>query len=175
MKIYTGTGDKGETSLTGGRTGKDDPRIETVGELDELNASIGLAVSFQNDKKIIDILKDVQDKLFTIGAELSNISKSETPEITEAHVKDLENKIDGFELGEIKKFILPSGTRSSVSLHLARTITRRAERRIVSLAKTQEINEYLLKYMNRLSSLLFVLSVYVNRKEGGKEENPSYR
>src|SRR3990172_7640311 len=164
MKFYTGTGDKGETSLMGGRTGKDDPRIEAIGALDELNSTIGLAISFQNDKKVIDILKDIQDKLFTVGAELSNISKSETPKISANHVESLESTIDGFELGEIKKFILPSGTKSSVFLHLARTVARRAERRVISLAKSEKVNENLLKYINRLSSLFYVLSVHVNRK-----------
>lgn len=176
MKIYTGTGDKGETSLMGGRTRKDDPRIEAVGSIDELNSAIGVAISFQNDKRVVDILKDIQDRLFTVGAELSAVSDYvKTPRINEDHVKDIENKIDGFELGEIKKFILPSGTKSSVLLHSARTVARRAERRVTSLANSEKLNEHLLRYLNRLSSLLFALSVYVNRKEGGKEENPSYK
>lgn len=174
MKIYTGAGDRGETNLVGGRFRKDDPKVEAIGEIDELNASIGLAISFQNDKRIIDILRDVQNKLFTVGAELSALS-GKTPKITENHVKDMERQMDSFEIGEIKKFILPNGTKSSVFLHSARTIARRAERRVVNLAKSESINENLLKYLNRLSSLLFVLSIYVNKKEGGEEENPSYR
>ena len=175
MKFYTGTGDKGETSVMGGRTDKDDPRMEAIGSIDELNSAIGLAIAFQKDKKVIDILENVQNKLFTVGAELATQSeKMNTPKITEGHVKDLEKTIDGFELGEIKKFILPNGTPSSNFLHFARTVARRAERVTVSFAKKEKVNEFLLKYLNRLSSLLFVLAVYVNRKENGKETNPTY-
>ena len=173
MKFYTGTGDKGETSVMGGRIGKDNLRIEAIGTVDELNSAIGVALAFQKDKKVIDALEDVQDKLFTVGAELASIS-AKSPTITENHVKNLEKAIDGFEIGEIRKFVLPNGTTSSVFLHHARTIARRTERIVVALSKKEKLNGHMLKYLNRLSSLLFVLSVYVNRQEGGKEKNPSY-
>ena len=175
MKFYTGKGDKGETSLMGGRVSKDDPRIEAIGAVDELNAVIGLTLSFQKDNRVVSILKDVQNKLFIVGAELAKFSESvKTPKITENHVKDMERETDSFDIGEIKKFILPSGTQSSVFLHFSRTVARRVERKVVSLSKNGNINNYLLKYLNRLSSLLFALSVYVNIKEGGNEENPTY-
>ncbi len=175
MKFYTGSGDKGETSVMGGRTGKDSPRVEAMGAVDELNSVIGLALSFQKDKKIIEALENVQDKLFTVGAELAAESEQiKIPRIAEKHVKDIEKTIDSFDIGEIKKFILPNGTTSSIFLHFARTVTRRTERTVVSFSKKEKVNEHLLKYLNRLSSLLFVLSVYVNRKEGGKEKNPTY-
>jgi cob(I)alamin adenosyltransferase len=170
MKFYTGAGDKGETCITGKNIRKDDPVIEAIGEIDELNASIGVAMSFQTEKKIIDILKDVQNKLFVIGAEICCVDSK--AKITEENVKDLESKIDSFEVGELKKFVLPSGSKPYVFLHLARTIARRTERKVVKISKMNNINEYLLKYLNRLSSLLFVMSLYVNRKV--KKESPTY-
>ncbi len=168
MKFYTGAGDKGETCITGKNIRKDDPVVEAVGEIDELNASIGVAISFQTEKKIIDILKDVQNKLFIIGAELCCLDSK--TKITEEDVKDLENKIDGFEVGELKNFVLPSGSKPYVFLHLARTIARRAERKVVKMSEMKNINESLSKYLNRLSSLLFVMSLYVEKDR----ENPKY-
>jgi len=168
MKYYTGTGDKGETCITGKNIRKDDPVVEAIGEIDELNASIGVAMSFQTEKKIIDILKDVQNKLFVVGAELCCFDSK--TKITEENVKDLERKIDSFEVGELKKFVLPSGSKPYVFLHLTRTIARRAERKVVKMSKNEDINESLLKYLNRLSPLLFVMSLHIERDR----ENPKY-
>jgi len=159
----------------GGRVSKGDPRIAAIGDVDELNSAIGLALSFQKEKDIINILENVQDKLFTLGAELA-VTKKIKPraKINSNDIEELEIIIDSFDIGEIHKFILPNGTGASASLHLARAIARRAERTLVVLSKKEKLNQQAIIYLNRLSSLLFVLAIYINRKEGGKEKNPSY-
>ena len=115
-------------------------------------------------------MNTVQDNLFTVGAELS----SSTKRISEKHVEFLENSTDNFNVGEIKKFVLPRGSKAVSFLQYARALARRTERSIVSLSKQKDINNELLKYVNRLSSLLFVLALYVNKKEKGKLEHPKY-
>lgn len=176
MKIYTKTGDKGETSLIGGeRTDKDDPRIEAYGEVDELNAAIGLAISFlpAHSSTIYEDLTKVQHHLFDIGAELASLSERKVkalkiPKVTPTKVSFLEQQMDNYasELKSLTQFILPGGTEAASALHLARTICRRAERRIVSLAKQQPVNEELVRYLNRLSDLLFTAARLVNSQVG---------
>ena len=167
MKYYTGKGDKGETSTMKGRVRKDDPIVEVIGELDELNSIIGVAIAFQKDKKVIKILKRIQDNLFTIGAQ---ILSDNSPKISEKHIRELENYADSFNIGELKKFILPGGSQTSSLLHYARAFTRSVERIMVKAG----IDGNPLAYINRLSSLLYVMSVYVAKKDRIKFENPTY-
>ena len=173
MKIYTRTGDTGSTGLFGGpRVSKDDDRIESYGTVDELNASIGVARSMQVSETIDGQLDAIQHALFSIGAELA------TPDpdahqmriISESHIKQLEQWIDQHEqvIPELKHFVLPSGHPAATALHLARSICRRAERRVVTLVRHHETNvsEELIIYLNRLSDLLFVLTRVVNHEAG---------
>lgn len=174
MKIYTKTGDKGQTGLFGGdRVDKDDLRIHAYGLVDELNACLGIAVTEIHIAEIKSVLLHIQNKLFTLGSDLStplyHDSKSFViPRITSKDSEELEDKIDYFEskLELLKNFILPGGTKGAAQMHFACTICRRAERRIVTLMKTVEINENILIFVNRLSDLLFVLSRYENHLAG---------
>lgn len=169
MKIYTKTGDKGTTALFGGkRVEKDNLRIESYGTVDELNALIGTAVAEINDLELIEVLKNIQLDLFTLGSDLAtpidtNISFT-VPRIEEESVLRLEQEIDKFtnKLPELKNFILPGGSKGSSLLHLARTVCRRGERAVVELKRKEEIGENILVYLNRLSDLLFVLARYAN-------------
>jgi cob(I)alamin adenosyltransferase len=173
-KLYTKTGDKGETSLMGGdRVKKIHPRIVACGNIDELNASLAVAASFSKDRKINNLVSQIQNELFNIGAELSSPKKlrrnsSESAEtfysLSEIKITELEDLIDQFDkdLPALRNFILPGGTQSASLLHLSRTICRRAERYLIRLSETEEINPNILKYLNRLSDLLFVLARTAN-------------
>lgn len=172
MKIYTKTGDKGTTSLFDGtRVGKDDPCVDTYGDVDELNAMLGICLSDLNEKDVRELLIEIQHDLFALGAQLANPAhkkqKNKTS-FTEEKIKHLEDSIDKFEaeLKPVKDFILPGGASSSARLHFARTICRRAERKIVSLMKKEKIDNVLLVYINRLSDLLFVLARVMNKRAG---------
>ena len=167
MKIYTKTGDHGETGLFGGpRVRKDSARIEAYGTVDELNAAIGLARCESLPESVDQLLARVQNELFNVGAELA------TPDpqsrgmcfTTTAHVERLEADIDHYEslLPKLTQFILPGGTRGAATLHLARNICRRAERRLVTLKQHEPVSAELLAYLNRLSDLLFVLARATN-------------
>jgi len=169
MKIYTGTGDKGTTGLIkGGRVSKSDIRINTYGSIDELNAALGLAITEISTEEINSDLRSVQNELFVLGSDLACPIKFEDKysitRIDESHVKNLEELIDKFDgkLPELTEFILPGGSKGSAHLHLARTICRRAERSAVELAVKEEIGSFVIKYLNRLSDLLFVLSRFEN-------------
>ena len=175
MKIYTKTGDKGETSLFGGkRVPKDDLRIEAYGAVDELNSLIGAARSF-NDNKILDlVLSEIQNQLFVLGADLatpSDVKSPATKRITTRDYNTLEGIIDDFEgkLDPLNSFILPGGTNAAAFLHNARAVCRRAERLVVSLRKKSEVSEEALIFLNRLSDLLFVLARYTNKISGVKD------
>jgi len=178
-KLYTRTGDDGQTGLLGPkRVSKDDPRVEAMGAVDELNAVIGLAIVAQKEPRVRDFLLKVQDDLFTVGAELAMANASErtkVPRVTEAHVARLEAGIDGFDVGKITEFILPRGSEALVRLHWARTVARRAERRVVALSKGAQVSEDVMRYMNRLSSLLYQMAVWCQKRARGKAEHPSYR
>lgn len=168
MKIYTKKGDKGETAIFYGlNINKHSLRVECLGSLDELNASLGFSLSIIQNKEIILILKNVQNTLFHIGAELAKIQKSEN-----INTKFLEDTIDNYQnkLPELKNFIIPSGSQSSCSLHVARTICRRAERNISELYQTEDVPESTLSYLNRLSDLLFILARCINHEQEIKEE-----
>ena len=180
-KLYTGAGDAGETGLLGPkRVSKDDPRVEAMGAVDELNAVIGLALAAQEENQIRELLLKIQDDLFTVGAELAIPGPSadvgtKLPRITQDHVARLEDGIEALDVGKITEFILPRGSEGLARLHWARTVARRAERRVVALSKRETLNPELLRYLNRLSSLLYQMAVWLQKKERSKAEHPSYR
>jgi cob(I)alamin adenosyltransferase len=171
MKIYTKTGDKGETGLFGGgRVSKSSERIEAYGTIDELNSFIGLAITEIKSEDIKKLLQKIQNQLFTVGSDLATIWTSKTeklniPRVTKEFYLEAEKEIDKFEneLEPLKNFILPGGSKSSSLLHICRTICRRAERRIIALNKIEKINEHIVIYLNRLSDLFFVLSRFENK------------
>ena len=171
-KIYTKIGDKGSTQLGDGKmVNKDSLRVDAYGSVDEANATIGLSI-LRTNIKIKKILKIVQNDLFDLGADLCIPDKKNTQKlkITKDRVDYIEEKIDNFnkELSSLNSFILPGGSESSTYLHIARTVTRRAERKIVTLSKKEKINPITIIYLNRLSDLLFVLARYTNNK--GKKD-----
>lgn len=175
MKIYTKTGDKGKTSLFGGnRVSKDTFRIEAYGSVDELNSHIGLVRALNPPAEIDRILEKIQQQLFVLGADLATPRTrggKKMNRIQTGHVEYLEQNIDRLDatLPPLSQFILPAGSRSSAELHVARTVCRRAERRIVQLAKKCDIGTTPVVYINRLSDLLFVTARSANKIEGGKE------
>jgi cob(I)alamin adenosyltransferase len=173
MKIYTKTGDDGSTGLSGGgRVRKDDPRIEAIGTVDELNAVLGMARAAGLPADIEELLARIQNELFDLGAFLA-ISKPTTQhaqDTTEHQFAALETAIDSYDAGlpPLRNFILPAGTPSAACLHLARTVCRRAERRVFMLASTAEshVSPQIAVYLNRLSDLLFVLARATNAAAG---------
>jgi cob(I)alamin adenosyltransferase len=194
MKIYTRTGDKGETGLIGGkRVSKDNSRIIAYGSVDELNSHIGLIVSLLSLKDkvlfrdIINLLTRVQNDLFIIGSDLADprsLSETQTqnqhktPRVTKNMISHLEVTIDKFELQltPIAFFILPGGSIESSSLHISRSIARRAEIATIALSKSETINLNIIVYLNRLSDLLFVCGRLVNKGLGVEDiawTNPS--
>jgi len=189
FKIYTKTGDKGETSLYGGtRVSKAAARVESYGTLDELNAFIGLAKAEISDEKVLNQLQKIQFDLFTVGSEaatptdkllLANGKSRLDLMISEKEITELELWMDDFdaELEPLKFFILPSGGKAAATLHVCRTVCRRAERAMVFLNETEEVRPELIKYLNRLSDYLFILARYISKISGEKEEywNPSER
>jgi cob(I)alamin adenosyltransferase len=179
MKIYTKTGDKGETSLFGGkRVTKDDVRITAYGTVDELNAVLGVSVTEITDKELCSVILSLQNELFVLGSDLATpVDKGNKgfviPRISKEHCDSLEKLIDEFDskLPELKNFILPGGSKGAAYLHFARTICRRAERETVALSKKDEINSEAVTYLNRLSDLLFVLARYQNFITGNADTN----
>ncbi len=180
-KIYTRTGDKGETSLgDGSRVSKENNRVETYGTVDEANSIIGLVRTKTKQAELIlldNILATIQNELFDLGAELSipindkNMEMLEKTKITEKQIERLENEIDQLNanLSDLESFILPGGTLASSYLHLARTVVRKAERLMVKMNKLEKksVSEIALKYINRLSDLLFVAARYANQADIG--------
>jgi cob(I)alamin adenosyltransferase len=180
MKIYTKTGDKGETGLIGGkRIPKSDPRIISYGLIDELNSNVGLTISLLNLKNnnlfsdLIDLLIKIQNDLFAIGSDLADPTypmenKYKIPRTDEKMVLYLESEIDKFdkEVVPITFFILPGGSIESSILHVSRSIARRTETAVTALSKSQTINPAILIYLNRLSDLLFVAARLVNKRIG---------
>jgi cob(I)alamin adenosyltransferase len=172
-KVYTRAGDKGETSLVGGkRVSKASARVEAYGDVDELNSLIGIARTEIDEADANDALRAIQNELFTAGADLASPMGVAVPRIESQWVQRLEEVIDRFneQMPPLEEFILPAGTPGAAALHLARAVCRRAERRIVALAHEEEINESVLAYINRLSDLLFVLARVVNRRAGAVEQ-----
>ncbi|RMH21945.1 MAG: cob(I)yrinic acid a,c-diamide adenosyltransferase [Gemmatimonadetes bacterium] len=175
MKIYTRTGDDGDTALFGGgRVPKDTARVEAYGTVDELNAVLGVAVAADPEADWADLLRDVQHDLFTLGASLATPEarqgrrRPETPAVPSDRVSAMEQWIDRAddEAGPVRAFILPGGTRAAAALHHARTVCRRAERRVVTLARAEAIEGGVLPYLNRLSDLLFALARLANARAG---------
>ena len=182
MKIYTKTGDKGTTALYGGnRVSKASARVESYGNIDELNSFIGLAKSEITDEKVLNQLKKIQFDLFTLGSEsatptdkltLANGKSRLTLMISETEIEELENWMDEYEtqLEPLQYFILPGGGKSATALHVCRTVCRRAERSLVFLNESEEVRPELIKYLNRLSDYLFVFARYVSKLNKEKEE-----
>jgi cob(I)alamin adenosyltransferase len=171
-KVYTRTGDKGQTSLVGGkRVSKSSARVEAYGDIDELNSVLGIVRLEAEDTEIKEIITDIQNDLFIIGADLASPNEIQVPRISKQKISELEKVIDKFlhELESLKEFILPSGSGGGPYLHLARTVSRRAERRIVRLMEEEQVNENILAYVNRLSDLLFVMA-RIENKRGNFEE-----
>jgi cob(I)alamin adenosyltransferase len=170
MKIYTKTGDKGDTSLFGGqRVPKDALRIEAYGTVDELNSVLGIVRADNGDQEIDAILEHVQNELFELGADLAtprSLEKRQVKRIEMKDVQELEKILDRLEehLKPLRKFILPGGSPVAARIHFARTVCRRAERIIVRLSRNEDIGEAVIIYLNRLSDLLFVLARYANHK-----------
>lgn len=174
MKIYTKTGDAGETGLFGGpRVTKDHARIEAFGTVDELNSHLGLIRTIPAANQFDSLLRSIQCELFDLGAQLATPGDSEE-RITMQHVEILEQHIDSFdgEIEPLKCFILPTGTPLAAEFHVARTVCRRAERRVVTLAGRLEtmIPANAIEYLNRLGDLLFVLARLANLREGVEDD-----
>src|SRR4029434_3394445 len=183
-KIYTKTGDDGQTALFGGgRVDKNHPRAEAYGDIDELNAVLGVARAVEMMPRIDEVLVPIQRDLFSIGALLATPDPEKMREqLTKARVDDdriaqLERAIDDGEreLEPLKAFIIPGGTQKAAALHVARTVCRRAERRVVHLRRDTDIPQLVVIYLNRLSDLLFVLSRVVTRRAGAGEVIWSHR
>ncbi len=170
MKIYTKTGDDGTTGLQGGkRVSKTDLRIIAYGAVDEINSCLGVALAQNLDSDIMELLMRVQNELFVAGSDLSDPNLTNTKNrVTDVMIENLEKNIDKFEqeLDPLTNFILPGGHKTAAHLHLARTVTRRAETQIVLLSKQEQINVNCQKYLNRLSDLLFVLARIANKRSG---------
>lgn len=180
MKIYTKTGDRGDTGLFGGgRVPKHHPRVEAYGEVDELNAAIGLARSIEMMPRIDEVLVPIQRDLFAIGALLATPDREkmkqhlDKAQIDEGRIAELEHAIDAgdAELEPLRAFIIPGGTPKAAALHVARTVCRRAERRVVHLQgeANVEIPQLAVIYLNRLSDLLFTLARVANQRAGAGE------
>lgn len=178
LKIYTRTGDEGDTGLFGGgRVAKDHPRVEAYGEIDELNASLGMARSVEMMPRIDEVLAPIQRDLFAIGALLATPDLKKMQEqlakarISDERIAQLEQSIDNgeAELEPLKAFIMPGGTPKAAALHVARTVCRRAERAVVRLQHEVEVPQVVIVYLNRLSDLLFVLARVANRRAGAGE------
>lgn len=176
MKIYTKTGDKGMTSLIGGkRVAKNSLRLEAYGTVDELNSCIGMVQCHLRDTVLMQELLEIQSRLFDVGGHLATDPESDSVKgkicVNEADVQLLEQAIDRMdsELPPMKYFVLPGGSQAVASCHLARTVCRRAERRILDLAETAPVDEMVVKYINRLSDYLFVLAREIATDSGIKE------
>ncbi len=178
MRIYTRTGDKGDTGLFGGgRVPKNHPRVEAYGDVDELNAILGLARSIESIPRVDEILVPIQRDLFSIGALLATpIPEKVRQQLEKARIDDdriaqLEHAIDDgeAELEPLQSFIVPGGTPKASALHVARTVCRRAERKVIALQSEVDVPGIVVRYLNRLSDLLFVLARVANRRSGAAE------
>ncbi len=178
MKCYTGAGDRGDTCILGGRVDKHDDRIDAIGHVDELNAVLGSAASFSSHEHVKRIISTVQNDLFTIGAELATtiVPARDKVGISADLIVMMERLIDMLnkDLPQQTKFIIPSGTQAATMLNLARTVARRTERALVKLDRTEKINPEILRYANRLSSLLHTLYRLENSSNKIVEDNPRY-
>lgn len=172
--VYTGLGDDGKTSLLGGkRVRKSSPRVSAYGEVDELNSVLGVACTKAGDPRVKELLREIQNALFTVGSDLATPRDStfSPPRVTAGMAKRLEERIDEFlpEVGELREFVLPGGAEGAAWLHLARTVCRRAERGVEAFFGDSEEGSEVLVYLNRLSDLLFVLARVENKAAGTGE------
>jgi cob(I)alamin adenosyltransferase len=172
-KLYTRTGDEGETSLGGGqRVPKDAARVAAYGTVDELNAALGLALAAGVCPRLAEALPPIQNELFHLGADLSFVeadkAEQRLPQIEARHIEQLERLIDELSqaVGPLQNFILPGGALGAAHLHVARTVCRRAERAVVTLARAEPVGAHALRYLNRLSDLLFAAARYENQQRG---------
>lgn len=172
-RIYTKTGDAGETGLFGGgRVRKDDARVDSYGEVDELNAAIGVARSHGADPELDPILLRLQAELFTVGSMLATPQGTKAyeviPKVRPEWISEMEQGIDRFdvEIGPLTQFILPGGGRLASALHYARTVCRRAERKVVTMQQRGAVDVQVVVYLNRLSDYLFTLARLANKREG---------
>jgi cob(I)alamin adenosyltransferase len=175
-KIYTKLGDEGTTSLGNRqRVAKDSLRVQAYGEVDELNSTIGVAIAHGLIPRLAQTLIGVQNELFNIGAQLAFPNEDEAatklPTIAERHLIEMEAVIDEMlaVVGPLENFVLPGGSKGASFLHLARAICRRAERSVVHLARTEQVDPNMLKYLNRLSDALFVMALFENHEKGVAE------
>jgi cob(I)alamin adenosyltransferase len=178
MKIYTKSGDEGKTGLFGGgRVLKDNPRVEAYGDVDELNAFIGAARAVETMSRIDEVLVPIQRDLFSIGALLATPDRDKMQQhltkarIDDNRIRELEMAIDECDrdLEPLKAFIVPGGSEKAAALHVARTVCRRAERRVITLQRTVELPPLVVIYLNRLSDLLFTLARLANHRAGAGE------
>lgn len=173
-KIFTKTGDKGETGrFDGTRVPKNDPQMEVQGSIDECNSAIGLARAYISDEQLNSILKNFQSLLLVAGSEVTNVSHdNRLPFITDGNITQMEELIDDVEeeLEPLTNFILPAGGKAAGHLHIARAASRKVERRLVTLRDSSDVNPTLLAYFNRLSDTLFVLSRYASKLDGIPDE-----
>lgn len=173
MRIYTRTGDEGQTSVIGGRRDKDNIRIEAYGTIDEVNSFVQLAISQMPDDfdDILPVFYEISQLLFDCASDLADATNKRPRKIEKEHVEWLEHLIDGYneQLEDIEHFILPGGCTLSSTVHICRTITRRAERRVTTLAKEEEINGNVYTFINRLSDYFFVAARLCNKKLNAKD------
>jgi len=173
-RIYTRTGDKGETGLLGNvRISKDSLRVSAYGEVDELNSVLGLVRSSSQNTEINTLLEGLQRDLFTMGADLASPTKESrnVQQVTKDMIMELEKTIDILQgkLPPLSAFILPGGGETGALLHLSRCVARRAERSLVTLSRKENVNENMIPYINRLSDLLFVMARFANHQDGKRE------
>ena len=175
-RLYTRKGDDGSTALsTGKRIGKDAPRVEAYGQVDELNAQLGVVLATGVCERLHAELEAIQNRLFDLGADLatpaSDQPEFDVPRVEQRHVVALERLIDELNaaVGPLENFILPGGAAGAAALHLARTVCRRAERRVIALAREGDVGEQVVPYLNRLSDALFVMARYENLQAGVAE------
>lgn len=175
-RIYTRTGDEGVTGLAGGqRVPKDSARVAAYGSVDELNSHIGVALSAGLHAELVRALKVIQNELFNLGSDLATLEKDRQrlaiPQIEQRHIDAMEQWTDRVlrELGPLENFILPGGSPGAAALHVARAVCRRAERDVITLGRHEPINLLAVKYLNRLSDVLFVMARYQNHVNGVSE------
>lgn len=179
--LYTRSGDKGDTALFGGgRVPKDHPRVEAYGSVDELNSAIGVAVAFTRQRRVAALLASIQNELFNVGSELASETGKRAAKAKgamfvepERKIAEMERLIDEYDAKAppLRTFILPSGSQAGALLHFARVVCRRAERAVIRLSRQERVNPHIIRYLNRLSDLLFALARYVN-KASRKPETP---
>lgn len=173
VRIYTRAGDDGSSGLIGGRRiSKNCPRLEAIGTVDELNALLGQAIAEGVSERLSPLFQNIQRRLFDLGTELAAEDVPSPPRIREDSVQQLEQWIDVLSdaLPPLTQFILPGGSPSAAILHVARTVCRRAERRVMALQELESVTPHAIRYLNRLSDLLFVMARFQNFDEGQREE-----